>query len=60
MLQKATVVYVSEAPDEIVRGLHMTPSPQPGEALAIAEDIVGSKEASITAIPDGVAVMVIE
>lgn len=60
VLQKATVVYVSEAPDEIVRGLHMTPAHSLEEALAIAEDIVGSKEASITAIPDGVAVMVIE
>ena len=60
VLQKATVVYVSEAPDEIVRGLHMTPAHSLEEALAVAEDIVDSKEASITAIPDGVAVMVIE
>lgn len=60
VLQRATVVYVSDAPDEMVRGLHLVPAHSLEEALSIAEEIVGSKDATITAIPDGVSVMVIE
>ena len=30
------------------------------EAMAKAEEILGNKDASVTAIPDGVSVMVIE
>ena len=60
MLKKATVIYVSDAPDDMVRGLHMTPAQSLEEALALAESLVGNREASVTAIPDGVSVMVIE
>ncbi|MGI6070348.1 MAG: nickel-dependent lactate racemase [Blautia sp.] len=60
VLQKATVVYVSEAPDEMVKGLHMVPAHSLEEAMAIAEDIVKNPKATVTAIPDGVSVMVIE
>lgn len=60
VLQKATVVYVSEAPDEMVKGLHMVPAHSLEEAMAIAEGIVKNPKATVTAIPDGVSVMVIE
>jgi len=60
VLQKASVIYVSDAPDEMVEGLHMIPARSLEEAIKKAEDIVGSKDASVTAIPDGVGVMVIE
>ena len=60
VLQRATVIYISEAPDEMVRGLHMIPAHSLEEAMGLAEEIVGRKDATITAIPDGVAVMVIE
>ena len=60
VLQRASVVYVSEAPDEMVKGLHMIPAHSLDEAMEIAEKIVGKKDATITAIPDGVSVMVIE
>lgn len=60
ILLKATVIYVSDAPDEIVEGLHMVPAHSLEEALEKAEKIVGKADASITAIPDGVGVMVIE
>jgi len=60
ILQRATVVYISEAPDEMVRGLHMVPAHSLEEAMKIAEEIVGNPEATVTAIPDGVSVMVIE
>lgn len=60
VLQRATVVYVSDAPDQLVKDLHMVPAHSLTEAMALAEDIVGSHQATVTAIPDGVSVMVIE
>ncbi len=60
VLKKATVIYVSDAPDDMVRDLHMVPAHSLEEALDMAEKMVGSGNASVTAIPDGVAVMVIE
>ncbi|MBQ9968447.1 MAG: nickel-dependent lactate racemase [Oscillospiraceae bacterium] len=59
VLQRASVIYVSDAPDEMVKGLHMIPAHSPEEALRLAEGIVGDPNASITAIPDGVSVMVL-
>jgi nickel-dependent lactate racemase len=58
ILKHASVVYVSDAPQEIVRGFHMIPAHSLEEALRIAESIIGSTDASITAIPDGIAVVV--
>lgn len=59
VLLKATVVYVSEAPDDMIRDLHMIPAHSVSEALAIAEDLLDNKNATITLIPDGVSVMVV-
>ncbi|MBR1938130.1 MAG: nickel-dependent lactate racemase [Spirochaetales bacterium] len=59
VLKKAKVIYVSDSPDEIVKALHMIPSHSLPEALEIARKLVGKKNATITAIPDGVSVMVI-
>jgi nickel-dependent lactate racemase len=58
VLRHATVIYISDAPDEIVRDFHMTPAHSIEEAVKKAEDLLGKKDASIVAIPDGVAVMV--
>lgn len=60
ILQRATVIYISDAPDDMVKALHMVPAHSLEEALKKAEDIVGNPNATITAIPDGVSVMVIE
>ena len=60
VLQKASVIYVSEAPDEIVRDLHMIPAHSLEEALAEADRLLGRTDGTITAIPDGVAVVVRE
>jgi len=38
----------------------MTPAKSLGEAVKMAEALLGKPDASITAIPDGVAVMVVE
>lgn len=59
VLQHARVVYVSDAPDQMVRDLHMTPAKNVEEAIEIAESMLNNTNAKITAIPDGVAVMVI-
>ena len=58
VLKHATVIYVSEAPAEVVRDLHMIPASSLDEALLIAEEKLGNPQATITAIPDGVGVIV--
>ena len=58
VLQKASVIYVSEAPDEIVRDLHMIPAHSLEEALAEADRLLGRADSPITVIPDGVSVIV--
>jgi hypothetical protein len=44
----------------MVERLHMIPAHSLEEALAKAEKIIGKADAGITAIPDGVGVMVVE
>lgn len=58
VLMKATVIYISDAPDEIVRDMHMIPSHSIEEAVKKAEEILGNNSAQIVAIPDGVSVIV--
>ncbi len=58
VLQRASVIYVSDAPDEMVRALHMTPAHSPAEALRMAEARLGNPRAAVTVIPDGVSVIV--
>ena len=60
ILQKATVIYVSEAPDQVVKDLHMIPAKSIEKAVTIAEEKLDNPNATITAIPDGIAVMVTE
>ncbi|MCL2433440.1 MAG: lactate racemization operon protein LarA, partial [Clostridia bacterium] len=52
ILKKASVIYVSDAPDSVVRSLRMTPAHSIEEALALAG------EGSVTVIPDGVGIIV--
>ncbi|MEQ2442524.1 nickel-dependent lactate racemase [Pseudoflavonifractor sp. CLA-AP-H29] len=59
LLMRATVIYISDAPDDMVSDLHMIPAHSLEEALKKAEEIVGNPNASICAIPDGVSVIVI-
>lgn len=59
LLMKATVIFVSDAPDDIVSDLHMVPTHSLDEAVKKAEEILGNPKASICAIPDGVSVIVI-
>lgn len=59
VLKKAKVVYVSDAPDDMVSDLHMIPAHSVEEAIKKADDILGKKNSKITVIPDGVSVMVL-
>ena len=58
VLQKATVIYVSQMDDETVEAMHMLPAKSLEEAMEMAQKIVNKEVPTITAIPDGVAVMV--
>ncbi len=60
ILSKAAVIYVSEMPDDEVRAMHMIPAHSIGEALKEARRILGRDDATVVAIPDGIAVMVTE
>ena len=57
ILGHASVIYVSEMPDETVKEMHMIPAHSLGEAIEKAKGLVGDG-ARIAAIPDGVSVMV--
>ena len=58
VLQKAKVIFVSQVEDETVRALHMIPASSLEDAMENARKLCGKEDPVITAIPDGVAVMV--
>ena len=58
ILQRARVVYISDADDTLVEKLHMTPAHSLEEALKLATELTGKEEPTITVIPDGVGVIV--
>lgn len=60
ILKRASVIYVSEADDALVRDMHMIPAHTIGEALGIAKSILKNDAPSIVATPDGIAVMVVD
>lgn len=60
VLQKAAVLYLSDAPDEMVRALHMIPVHSVEEGLEKARGLLKKPDASVTVIPDGVSVIVEE
>ncbi len=57
ILMRASVIYVSNAPEDMVKAFHLIPAKTLEEAMQKAEEILG-KNATVTAIPDGVSVMV--
>lgn len=58
ILMHASVIYVSEMDAASIRAMHMIPAKSLEEALKKAKEIIGREDASVVAIPDGVAVMV--
>ena len=59
ILKKASVIYISDADDKMIEAMHMIPAHSVDEAIVLAEKILGNPNAKITALPDGIAVMVI-
>ena len=59
ILKKASVIYVSGIPDGMVEDMHMIPAHSIEEALTLAKRILAREDIKITAIPDGIAVMVL-
>lgn len=59
ILKNIKIIYISDAPDNIVSDLHMIPAHSVEEAIAKADEILGNKDSKITVIPDGVSVIVI-
>ena len=62
LLMRATVIFISDAPDDMVSDLHMVPAHSLDEALKKADEILAAKgivNGSVLAIPDGVSVMVV-
>ena len=61
VLLKTDVIFVSNAPDEMVKDLHMIPAHSLDEAIEKADALLdkkGIRNAKILAIPDGVSVIV--
>lgn len=58
ILQKATVIYISQMDDKTVEAMHMIPAKDLADAMEKAKKRIGKEQPTITAIPDGVAVMV--
>lgn len=58
VLQKASVIFVSQVDVKTVEALHMIPAKGLDEAMEIAKKLICKETPTITAIPDGVAVMV--
>jgi lactate racemase len=56
-LRKATIIMVTDAPRPMVEALHMKWAPSVEEAIRMADEIIGRKNAPIMIIPDGVAVI---
>ena len=58
ILMKAKVIYVSDMADEIVEKMHMIPANSLEEAITKAKKLISKENITLTAIPDGVSVMV--
>ena len=58
VLMRAKVIYISQMADEMIEKLHMIPAHSIDEAIAKAKKILGKNDVTITAIPDGVSVVV--
>jgi nickel-dependent lactate racemase len=59
VLKHARVIYISDAPDQMVQDLHMIPAHSISGAVKKAEELLGNPRASVAAVPDGVGVMVL-
>ena len=59
ILKKAKVIYVSDMKADIIEKMHMIPASSLDEAMDLAKKILAKENPTITAIPDGVSVVVV-
>ena len=60
ILTKARVIYISDMEHELVERMHMIPADSLDEAITKAKGMILKENVTITAIPDGVSVIVAE
>lgn len=58
VLARARVVFVSSLSPDVVRAMRMIPAASLDEAMTIARELTGTPSPAVTAIPDGVSVVV--
>lgn len=58
VLLKASVIFVSDQDDDMVRAFRMIPAKTTEEAMEKAAKLLNKKEFTVTVIPDGIGVMV--
>lgn len=58
VMMKARVIYVSDAPDDMIKDLHMIPAGSVDEAMELAVRMSEKESPEILVIPDGVSVIV--
>ncbi len=58
ILERASVIYVSDMEDGLVEKMHMVPAHSIEDALEKAKSILGKNDPTVTAIPDGISVVV--
>ena len=58
VLLHAQVIYISEVEDKIIEKMHLIPAHSIEEALQIARKLLNKDSITVTAIPDGVSVIV--
>ena len=58
ILMRARVIYISEMDDDTVKKMHMISAHSIDEAIKKAKELLGKTDVTITAIPDGVSVVV--
>ena len=58
ILERAAVIYVSDMEDAVVEKMHLIPAHGIGEALEKAKEILKKQDPTVTAIPDGISVVV--
>lgn len=56
-LNKANIIYISDADGGIVRDMHMIPAKSVEEGLRLADALIGHSAGTITLIPDAVSVV---
>lgn len=59
ILLHAKVIFVSDAPKKMIEDMHMIPADSLEEALTLAKKLLNNPHPTVTAIPDGVSVMVV-